>query len=151
MTTPLPFDRLKQLAQDDVDAAARRLGTTQQQCDEAQRQLQALLDYRREYQDKLQAAAQAGMPAAGWRNFQQFIDTLDTAIARQRQAVAQADAQVADSRHAWQRHRQRLHSFDALAERAAQRERHRANRAEQRDNDEYAARRARSRVHAPPY
>lgn len=150
MKSQLPLDVLKQLAQDDVDCAARKLGMMRAQRNEAERQLQALLDYRHEYRTKLQAATQSGIAASGWRNFQQFIETLDTAIAKQRDLLVQASERVAACQREWQQHKRRFNSFDTLATRAADRENQRLARLEQRENDEYAARLARLRSSAFP-
>ncbi|AKJ69725.1 flagellar protein FliJ [Pandoraea thiooxydans] len=145
MAEHLPLNLLTELAQQDLDDAARKLGAQQAQRTEAERQLQALVAYRHEYRNRLQTATQDGMAAAGWRNFQQFIDTLDVAIGRQRDLLVLAEQKVAAAQHDWQQHKQRLNSFETLASRAQAREDVRTARREQKDNDEYAAKLSRSR------
>jgi len=145
MKQTLPLKMLIELAQAEVDDATRRLGTLQQQRNDAQRQLDALTQYRDEYRKKLTQDAQSGIDAANWRNFQQFIDTLDVAMSQQRSAVDASEARLHAGRLDWQTRKQKLNSFETLQDRAQQRENVRLARIEQRESDEFAAKSARLR------
>jgi flagellar protein FliJ len=145
MKQTLPLKMLIELAQGEVDEATRRLGTLQQQRNDAQRQLDALTQYRDEYRRKLAESVQSGMDAANWRNFQQFIDTLDVAMSQQRSTVDSAEARLHAGRLDWQTRKQKLNSFETLQNRAQQRENQRLARLEQRESDEFAAKSARLR------
>ena len=79
MANHFPIKTLIGLAQDDVDAAAQRLGRAQRERNDVQSQLDSLIQYRDEYHARFTATAQTGMPAGNMRNFQAFIDTLDAA------------------------------------------------------------------------
>lgn len=145
MKQSLPLKMLIDLAQAEVDEATRRLGALQQQRNEAQRQLDALTQYRDEYRKRLSSDSQDGMEAASWRNFQQFIDTLDFAMTQQRNAIDNTDARLYASKLEWQSRKQKLSSFETLQSRAQQREDLRMSRIEQRESDEFAANSVRQR------
>src|ERR1700761_2619203 len=103
MAKHFPIKTLIGLAQDDVDAAAQRLGRAQREAADAQTQLDALVRYRDEYHARFTNSAQSGMPAGNMRNFQAFIDTLDAAIEQQRRLVNVANGRVETAKPDWQR------------------------------------------------
>src|ERR1700731_1315022 len=103
----LPLKTLIELAQSELDETTRRLGALQQQRNEAQRQLDALTHYRDEYRKRLADDAQGGMSASHWRNFHQFIDTLDVAMAQQRASIEASDQRIAAARLEWQQKKQK--------------------------------------------
>ncbi len=140
MSRQTPLQTLIGLAQDDVDAAAQRLGRVQRERTEVETQLQSLITYRDEYHARFTESAKLGMAAGNVRNFQAFIDTLDAAIQTQRNLLDQASARVEAAKPEWQRTRQKLGSYEVLQDRhEAAAERVQARR-EQRDADENAAR-----------
>jgi flagellar FliJ protein len=146
MTPQTPLQTLIGLAQDDVDAAAQRLGRVQRERGEIEAQLQSLLQYRDEYHARFTNSAQNGMPAGNMRNFQAFIDTLDAAIEQQRRLLAAATARVEAAKPEWQRSKQKLGSYEVLQARSDATEAKRTARREQRDSDEHAARALRMRT-----
>ena len=146
MAKHFPIKTLIGLAQDDVDAAAQRLGRAQREASEVQAQLDALVRYRDEYHARFNATAQSGMPAGNMRNFQAFIDTLDAAIEQQRKMLQAAYARVEAAKPEWQRHKQKLGSYEVLAARGDAAEAQQSARREQRDADEHAARILRMRA-----
>lgn len=146
MTNSTPLQTLIGLAQDEVDAAAQRLGRVQLERSDAEQQLQALITYRDEYHARFTESARQGMAAGSARNFHAFIDTLDAAIAQQRRLLEQASARVEAAKPDWQRSKQKLGSYEVLQARhdtvAARNE----ARREQKDADEHAARILRMRA-----
>jgi flagellar FliJ protein len=146
MAKHFPIKTLIGLAQDDVDAAAQRLGRAQREASEVQAQLDALVRYRDEYNARFTATAQTGMPAGNMRNFQAFIDTLDSAIDQQRKLLQAASARVEAAKPEWQRHKQKLGSYEVLQARGDAAEAQQMARREQRDADEHAARILRMRT-----
>jgi flagellar FliJ protein len=146
MANHFPIKTLIGLAQDDVDAAAQRLGRAQREASDAQAQLDALVHYRDEYHARFTNSAQAGMPAGNMRNFQAFIDTLDAAIEQQRKLVHAANGRVEMAKPEWQRNKQKLGSYEVLQARGDAAEARQQVRREQRDSDEHAARTLRLRV-----
>jgi flagellar protein FliJ len=146
MAKHFPIKTLIDLAQDDVDAAAQRLGRAQREASEVQAQLDALVRYRDEYHARFNATAQSGMAAGNMRNFQAFIDTLDAAIDQQRKLLQAANARVEAAKPEWQRHKQKLGSYEVLQARGDAAEAQQLARREQRDADEHAARILRMRA-----
>jgi len=146
MSKHFPIKTLIGLAQDDVDAAAQRLGRVQRERNDVEAQLNSLIQYRDEYHARFTATAQSGMPAGNMRNFQAFIDTLDAAIDQQRKLLVTATARVEAAKPEWQRQKQKLGSFEVLQARAEAVEAKQTARREQRDADEHAARILRMRV-----
>ena len=67
MAKHFPIKTLIGLAQDDVDAAAQRLGRAQRDRNDVEAQLNALIQYRDEYHARFNATAQTGMPAGNMR------------------------------------------------------------------------------------
>ncbi|MBC8724192.1 flagellar export protein FliJ [Paraburkholderia sp. 31.1] len=146
MSKHFPIKTLIGLAQDDVDTAAQRLGRAQRERNDVQAQLDALVQYRDEYYARFMESAQSGMPAGNMRNFQAFIDTLDAAIEQQRSLLAAASARLEAAKPDWQRHKQKLGSYEVLQARGEAAEAKVTARREQRDADEFAARSLRMRA-----
>lgn len=140
-----PIKTLIDLAQNDVDAAAKQLGRAHRERSDVQAQLEALVRYRDEYHANFSASAQSGMPAGNWRNFQAFIDTLDAAIEQQRRLLAAATSRLEAAKPEWQRQKQKLGSYEVLQARGDAAEARLAARREQRDADEHAAKMLRMR------
>jgi flagellar FliJ protein len=146
MPKHFPIRTLIDLAQGDLDVAAKNLGRTQRERTEAEAQLNSLIEYRDEYHVRFTESAQAGMAAGNWRNFQAFVDTLDAAIEQQRRLVAAAAARVEAAKPEWQRHKQKLGSYEVLEARGVAVEARETARREQRDSDEHAAKILRMRA-----
>jgi len=150
MTKHSPLQTLIGLAQDDLDAAAQRLGRAQREKSEIEAQLQSLVTYREEYHTRFTESARQGMAAGNVRNFQAFIDTLDSAIEQQRRLVEQANARLEAAKPEWQRSKQKLGSYEVLQARQDEVAARVEARREQRDADEYAARVLRMRAPQHP-
>ena len=145
MAKHFPIKTLIDLAQNDVDAAAKQLGRAQRERADIEAQLESLVRYRDEYHANFSASAQSGMPAGNWRNFQAFIDTLDAAIEQQRRLLAAAAARVEAAKPEWQRQKQKLGSYEVLQARGEAEQARVVARREQRDADEHAAKMLRMR------
>ncbi|WP_427307934.1 flagellar export protein FliJ [Cupriavidus sp. H39] len=139
-----PLNTLADLAQTDTDTAARELGRLQGLRTQAELQLNQLTQYRQEYRERMQAVAAQGMSSSRWQDFSRFLDSLDQAIRQQGVALAKAEADLLAGRSRWQHQKRRLNSFDTLIARAEAKHEQIAARREQRANDEYAARLART-------
>ncbi|WP_269506568.1 flagellar export protein FliJ [Burkholderia sp. IMCC1007] len=148
MAHGFPLQLLLDRAQEDLDTAAKQLGTAQRERASAAEQLDALLRYRDEYHANFAQSAQHGMPAGNWRNFQAFIDTLDTAIAQQRNVLAAADARIDEARPNWQQKKRTVGSYEILHARGVAQAAQRDAKREQRDADEHAAKILRMRADA---
>lgn len=140
MPQKLPLDTLIELARGKTDDAARRLGLLQSAQLDAKQKLALLIQYRQDYLAQLQTLMQQGASTSQWFNYQDFLATLDGAIAQQRAIAQQAAVRLEQGRNDWQQNKRRLNSFDTLAERAQRQAQMVQAKREQRDSDERAAR-----------
>lgn len=140
MAKTFSLQPLVRLAQQQNDAATRKLGLLNQQQQAAQAKLEALLQYRKDYQARLQEAMQDGIKQSDLRNFQDFIQRLDEAIAQQRSSNEQMCSLVQIGRSELQAAQRKMKSFDTLAQRHVASEMKLAEKAEQRLQDEHTGR-----------
>lgn len=140
MSKPFPLQPLVQLAHQKNDAATRNLGKLNQQQQSAQGKLDALQQYRRDYQLKFQEAAQQGMEPTDLRNFQDFIDRLDQAIRQQQHVIEKAKTGVQTGRNELMDSTRKMKSFDTLAQRHVESEMKLEAKSEQRLQDEQTGR-----------
>ncbi|MCC6535455.1 MAG: flagellar export protein FliJ [Burkholderiales bacterium] len=141
MTARFSLQPVMDLARENADAAAARLGQAMQRLLEADRQLKTLLDYREEYQARLRDSVTSGIDSAGWRNFHLFLAKLDAGIEGAR---AHADSARELARRAqvdWHDQQRKLKAYGVLAQRHERAQQTRAARQEQRETDEHAANR----------
>ncbi|RJF98657.1 flagellar export protein FliJ [Noviherbaspirillum saxi] len=140
MATNSALDTLIELATSQTDDAAKRLGKAVRACEDTEQKLNLLLQYRDDYEARLKAGMAAGITAMGYRNFQLFLEKLDTAIAGQQQIVDTAKRRIVDERNAWQTSERKRMSYDTLATRMQQVEQRKENKRDQKMMDEYATR-----------
>lgn len=140
MSKPFPLQPLLNLAQMKNDTATRKLGQLNLQQHNTETQLETLLQYRRDYQDRLQAASLQGMDTVTLRNFQEFIYKLDNAIAQQRKSVEQSKLSTQMGRSEFSNTQRKLKSFDTLHQRHAQAEAKTEAKQEQKATDEHTSR-----------
>jgi len=145
MSTHLPIKTLINLAEEELEAAAKKLGKLTKERDEVEAQLNSLVTYRDEYHARFTASAQEGTTAQTLRNFQAFVDTLDAAISQQRGLLAGANKRLEASKPEWRLKKQKLGSYEVLAARGEAVQAKQDARNDQRDSDEYAARSLRMR------
>jgi flagellar FliJ protein len=139
MTKHSALDTLMELAQLRTDEAAKRLGALNAQGLDMEAKLDLLIQYRNEYLARFQASMREGITASDWRNYQDFLDKLDAAIAQQREMVASVRQRVEASEIAWQSARRTLKSYGTLAQRQARVREQRVARHEQKETDERAS------------
>jgi len=142
MTKPFSLQPLMKLAQHQNDSAARKLGQLNRQQQGAQQNLDTLLEYRKDYQTRLQEATQNGMSQADLRNFQQFIDKLDEAISQQIKLVEQSEVLTQTGRNEFNATRRKLKSFDTLQQRHIEEQKKVAEKSQQKTLDEHTSRAA---------
>ena len=142
MIKPFSLQPLVHLAQQRNDAATKKFGQLNQQQQAAQTKLDTLLQYRKDYQARFQEAVQNGMSQSDLRNFQNFIQRLDEAIAQQRNVNEQAINSVQTGRNELQGTQRKMKSFDTLEQRHLESEKKLAAKSEQRQQDEHTGRNA---------
>lgn len=146
MATTFKLQPLVDLAQQQNEAATKKFGQLNQQQQAAQAKLDMLQQYRRDYQDRFQSAAQNGMDQTDMRNFQDFLYRLDEAIRQQRALLEQIQQSVQAGRTELVNAQRKVKSFDALAQRHIEAEKKLENKLEQRTQDEFNARHAAYRM-----
>jgi flagellar FliJ protein len=134
------LETLIELATGETDEAAKRLGRAVRACEDTEQKLTLLLQYRDDYTARFQSGMAAGITAAGYRNFQLFLDKLDTAIAGQQQIVDEAKRRMNGERVAWQESERKRMSYGTLATRAHKEEERKENKRDQKLMDEFANR-----------
>lgn len=140
MVKPFPLQPLMNLAQHQKDTATLKLGQLNQQQLNAQQKLDILLEYRKDYQARLQQTTQNGVDPAELRNFQQFINKLDEAIAQQLKVVEQSKVSAQIGRSEFDTTQRKLKSFDTLQQRHVEQQNKIAEKSEQKTQDEHSGR-----------
>lgn len=140
MTKSFSLQPLMNLAQHQNDSATRKLGQLNKQQQSAQQKLDTLLEFRKDYQTRLHEASRNGMDQAELRNFQQFINKLDDAIAQQQMAVAAGKASVQAGRSEFDTTQRKLKSFNTLQQRHIEEQKKAARQSEQKTLDEHTGR-----------
>ena len=142
MENSSPLITLCSLAQKALDQATNHLGQIRQSHTQAEEQLTMLLNYQREYRDKLNNTMTGGIAANTWQNYQQFIGTLEVAIDQHRRQLQQWDQRLNVAVNQWQDKQQRLNAYQTLQTRASEQQRSHENKMDQKQNDEFAQRSA---------
>jgi flagellar FliJ protein len=140
MIKPFSLQPLVHLAHQRNDAATRKLGQLNQQHQTAQEKLDALQQYRKDYQLKFQEEAKNGMAPAEMKNFQDFMARLDQAIQQQSAVIEKTRAGVQDGKTDLMATTRKMKSFDALAQRHVEAEKKLEAKNEQRTQDEFTGR-----------
>ena len=146
MATPSALHTLIDLANKETDEAAKQLGIALRVSEEANQKLELLEQYRNDYAARCQSNLASGISTTHFNNFQTFMHKLDDAIAGQLKVVSDVKARAMQARAAWIICEQKKMSFVTLAERASKENLRREHWRDQKQNDEYAARRA---LHKP--
>ena len=133
---------IKDLAEKEVEDAARLLGEMRRGCQQAEEQLKMLIDYQNEYRNNLNSDMSAGMTSNRWINYQQFIQTLEKAITQHRQQLNQWTQKVDIALNSWREKKQRLQAWQTLQERQSTAALLAENRLDQKKMDEFAQRAA---------
>lgn len=148
MIKPFTLQPLVHLAQQRNDAATKKLGQLNQQHQSAQAKLDALLQYRKDYQAQFQEEAKKGMAPADMKNFQDFINRLDQAVKQQTAAIEKTKVGVQTGRTELMDTTRKMKSFDTLAQRHLDAEKKLEAKSEQRTQDEFTGRFAAHRAAA---
>ncbi|MBC3809067.1 flagellar export protein FliJ [Undibacterium seohonense] len=131
---------LIELAENDVDNAAKNLGRAIKAKDDANEQLNLLNQYRADYVIRFQNNAQQGLNVSQFTNFQGFIGKLDQAIDGQQRLVADAEYKIEIAKKVWQECEKKRLSYKTLIDRNAAAEVKKENKRDQKQTDERAGR-----------
>lgn len=131
---------LKDLAEKDVENAAQHLGAMRRGYQQAEEQLNMLIDYQHEYRTNLNTDMSQGIGSQRWINYQQFIQTLEKAIEQHRQQLNQWSQKVEKALTFWREKKQRLQAWETLQDRQLAAATLAENRLDQKKMDEFAQR-----------
>ncbi|MFN3883369.1 MAG: flagellar export protein FliJ [Rhodocyclaceae bacterium] len=140
MTKPFHLAPLQELSNLRLEQATRQLGQLIAGEQQASQRLELLVQYRNEYQAQFLAAAEKGLDLHRWRNYQQFLAKIDSAIEQARAMVAAARQRTSAGQKDWQDKRGKVKAFDTLAQRFRERIAYEEARSQQKLMDEHAAR-----------
>ena len=142
MASQSQLDTLIELARIASDEAAKRLGTALRAVQENEEKLQMLNGYRDDYAQRFDASMASGMTPMAYRNFQAFLDKLDSAIKGQHDIVLQGRQRSERERSHWQDSERKRMSYTTLSNRAQQQAQQLEAKRDQKLMDEHAARQA---------
>src|SRR3712207_4354749 len=108
---------VQEVARQESDSAASRLGALNAEAAKAEAKLNMLLSYREEYRERFRSSMHRDVHSAGWKNFQQFLEKLDEAIEQQRAAVVASQQAVHRGQREWQSKQQQVKAYDTLEQR----------------------------------
>jgi flagellar FliJ protein len=131
---------LIELAENDVENAAKNLGRSIKAKDEATQQLGLLTQYRADYEARLQNNAQRGLTVSQFANYQGFIGKLDQAIEGQKKLIIDAEYRVDIAKKFWQECEKKRLSYKTLINRNIAAELKKENKRDQKQTDERATR-----------
>ncbi|WP_435926932.1 flagellar export protein FliJ [Dryocola sp. BD613] len=134
------LETLHELAEKEVENAALRLGEMRKGFQQAEEQLNMLINYQFEYSTNLNTSMSQGIASTRWQNYQQFIQTLEKAIDQHRQQLSAWTSKVDQALNFWQEKQKRLQAWQTLRERKATERLLAENRLDQKQMDEYAQR-----------
>ena len=135
------LQKLLDLAQKQSNDSARKLGKLNFQHQEAEKKLNLLLQYRANYQARLQNAAQNGIDHIQWQNFITFIKKLDAAISEQELAVKHAESNRDSGKNEYQSYQCKFNSYETLSQRYQTIEKFEHKKSEQKELDEFISNR----------
>jgi flagellar FliJ protein len=140
MTQRFPLQTLLDLSLLRLDEASRQLGLLIAGEQEATKRVAMLIEYRDEYRTRFLDAARQGIGKDQWRNYQAFLEKLETAIDQAAKMVEASRIQTVAGQRAWIDKRGQVKTYDTLSERHDARLRYADQKKEQKVQDEHAAR-----------
>lgn len=141
MATISTFKTLVELTTTEVDDAALRLGRAMRVVEESRQKLVLLQSYRDDYVQRFQSTMAAGFTPMGYRNYQSFMVKLDQAISGQEVVITDAERRAEFERAAWREAERKRTSYRTLETRAQKTEDKKIAKRDQKETDEFAARR----------
>jgi len=140
MVAPTVIETLIGLTLIESDAAAKRLGNAVRTSQESQEKNALLENFRQEYIEKLQTTLATGLSMQQHKNFQEFIRGLDRAIAQQSHICLIDQGKVQEQKNLWQQSERKRLSYTTLSNRALTLAKKLDDKREQKNTDEFAAR-----------
>ncbi len=105
---------------------------------QSQQQMEQLLAYRKEYNDKFLQQGGSGISAVQLNEYRHFLERIDQAIAAQKQVIQQNSDQWIEQRDEWQKVQSHEQAIGNVVEQRYEEERHIEQQQEQKLGDENA-------------
>jgi flagellar FliJ protein len=140
MSRDFSLQPLLDLMRERADEATRQLGQLVAAEQDARSRLALLTQYREEYVQRFRDAQTQGLSLQAWRNYQDFIDKIDVAIAQQSTLVDTSAQQTAAGQEHWKIQNKKLKAIDTLALRHQKTLLAKDAKQEQKQQDEHATR-----------
>lgn len=131
---------LIEIAENEVENAAKNLGRMIKARDDANEQLNLLNQYRSDYEIRFQSNAKQGLNVTQFTNFQAFIIKLDQAVEGQKKLIQDAEYRIEIAKKNWQECEKKRLSYKTLIDRNAASELKKENKRDQKQTDERATR-----------
>jgi flagellar protein FliJ len=147
MNNPNSWMRLKSVAEQRRDESARCLVRASTELKNAQQKLQLLLDYRLDYQTRLDRASRMGIRGEGLVNYQRFLANLERAVEQQTAVLAGLKHGVAKAQQKVNVDHRRTESYQVLGDRRTEAADVQDRRRQQAQQDEMATRARLKLVH----
>lgn len=135
---------LKDKEEGERDRRKSRLLETRGRLSQLQAQTEQLTAYRRHYQDHWHLQFKSGATPQVLQCYRQFVERLDAALAQQAHSIRHVSALVDQAEHALLQQEIRVAAIDKLVERRGEQALLRQRQHQQRQDDEWAQRAARS-------
>lgn len=130
------IDKVATLARSAEQKSAQQLKLNQQGHHQQQQQLDQLMRFKQEYEDRLGAIGQNGMAARQLQDYRLFLSKLNQAINQQVHDVEKAEASVGEAREQWREESVRTSALDQLVEQQRREQLETRNKNEQKTTDE---------------
>jgi len=137
MATTQSLKVLVELTQQKLDASTKKLRLLNSKQQEAEKKLNLLIDYRRNYQAHFVNVNNKGMSSIEWTNYLAFIGKLDSAIIEQRKIAMNAQKETEIVKTEYQDFRRKLQSYNTLVQRINQLQALKLEKHEQKLLDEF--------------
>jgi flagellar FliJ protein len=138
------FKPVLKVAENRESNAARKFGLSQKQQHEEEEKLQSLRQYHSEYMSRFQQTASIGMSASQLREYQAFLNKLETAIVEQEEIVRQSQQNCTAHKKQWTKKHIRTQTMDKAMGRMVKSEQKQKDAQDQKMSDEIAQRIIRS-------
>ncbi len=130
------FEPIANLARDSEREAAKALGSALKNLQDQVDQLDNLMRYQEDYNQRLNYSASMGISAQELNEYIEFLSKLATAIEGQEQAVEQAKQALQEKKLFWFSKRGRSKALDSVLERYVQDEAKQLDKREQHELDD---------------
>ncbi len=140
MPEPKQLTFLEKLAADKSDVHAVALAKARHALRAAEEQLVQLRRYERSYNDQLGERLESALSIEALRGHHRFMQNIANAVQQQDLEVARRLAYANAMERVWQESERRRQGFRVMADKAAEAERRADARKQQKQNDEFSAR-----------